>query len=139
MWALLMLIILLTNGMSAFGLKVIAGWALPESVRFPYLSIWYAAGLVSIGLPMLLRGVRLSRREVVWGAILAVLSMAGQLAMAAALAAGVPGHVVFPVAIGGSVLLVALVGAFCFGERLNRVTTLGVISGFLAVVLLSVS
>lgn len=139
MWTVLMVIILLTNGMSAFGLKVLAGWTLPASVQFPYLTVWYAAGLASIAVPMLLRGVRPTRKEVIWGAVMAALSMAGQLAMAAALAAGVPGHIVFPLAIGGSVFFVALAGWLWFGERLNRATALGVICGFSAVVLLSMS
>ena len=62
MWFLLMLVILLTNGMSAFGLKVIAGWGLPVTVKFPYLTVWYAAGLAIIGVPMIIRGVRLGWR-----------------------------------------------------------------------------
>ena len=50
-WLLLMLVILATNGMSAYGLKVIAAWGLPETAKFPYLSVWYAAGLATIGVP----------------------------------------------------------------------------------------
>jgi len=37
-WSLLMLIILLTNGMSSFGLKVIASWALPGSIERAFLT-----------------------------------------------------------------------------------------------------
>lgn len=67
MWFLLMVVILLTNGMSAFSLKVIAGWQLPETVKFRYLTIWYAAGMATLGLPMLLKGIYLRRRELTWG------------------------------------------------------------------------
>ena len=45
MWFLLMLVILLTNGMSAFGLKMIAGWGLPDTIKYPYLTVWYAGRL----------------------------------------------------------------------------------------------
>jgi multidrug transporter EmrE-like cation transporter len=139
MWFLLMLIVLLTNGMSAFGLKVIAGWALPGSVKFPYLAIWYAAGLAGIGVPMLLRGMRLSRRELLWGALMAALSIAGQVAMAVALDSNVPGHIVFPVAIGGSIFVVVLAGRIFFHERMSRLNIIGIIMGFIAVILLGMS
>lgn len=139
MWFLLMLVILLTNGMSAFGLKVIAGWGLPGTVKFPYLTLWYAAGLVIIGVPMIFKGVRLGRRELLWGALMAALSIAGQVAMAVALDSDVPGNMVFPIAIGGSIFVVALAGALFFGERMNRFNVIGMTLGFLAVILLGIS
>jgi multidrug transporter EmrE-like cation transporter len=134
-----MLVILLTNGMSAFGLKVLAGWALPETVKFPYLTIWYAAGLASIAVPALIKGLRIGRKEILWGGAAATLSIGGQVAMAVALDSGVPGHVVFPVAIGGSIFVVALAGRLIFGERINRISALGVTLGLLAVILLGLS
>ena len=57
--------------------------------------------------------------------------------MAVALKLDVPGHVVFPVAVGGSVLIVTLGGRLLFGERMSRVTAAGVTAGLAAVVLLS--
>ena len=137
MWLLMMLVILLTNGMSAFGLKVIAGWALPQAAKFPYLTVWYAAGFAAVGVPMWLKGTRARWRELGWGAAMAGLSMGGQVAMAMALDSNVPGHVVFPVTIGGSFLVVTLVGRVFFGERMNRLNTAGVALGFLSVLLLS--
>ena len=59
--------------------------------------------------------------------------------MAVALGSGVPGHVVFPIAIGGSIFVVALAGRLVFGERMNLPTALGVALGFVAVILLGVS
>lgn len=139
MWFLLMLVILLTNGMSAFGLKVIAGWGLPPAAKFPYLTVWYGTGLAVLTLPTLLRGVHLRWQEGLWGLIMAALSMGGQVAMAAALASDVPGHVVFPVAVGGSVLVIAAAGRIFFGERMNRMTAVGIVVGLWAVILLSVA
>ena len=138
MWFVLMLVVLLTNGMSAFGLKVIAGWGLPASAKFPYLTIWFAAGLACIAAPLLISGVRVALKDWGWGALMAALSIGGQVSMAMALDRNVPGHIVFPVAVGGSVLVVALAGRLFFGERMNRVSAAGVALGFLAVVLLSV-
>jgi drug/metabolite transporter (DMT)-like permease len=138
-WIALMAVILVTNGMSAFGLKMIAAWKLPENLQPSYLALWYAAGMFSVAAPGLLRGARPRVREFGWGALLASLSMGGQVAMALALARGAPGHIVFPIAIGGSVLIVTLAGRFAFGERMSRATAGGVWLGLAAVVLLSVS
>jgi len=139
MWFLLMLVILLTNGMSAFGLKMLAGWALPETVKFPYLTVWYASGLAAIAVPTFLKGLKIGRAEILWGAAAGLLSIGGQVAMAVALDRGVPGHVVFPIAIGGSIFVVALAGRLVFGERMNTPTALGVGLGLVAVVLLGVA
>jgi len=138
-WFLLMLVILLTNGMSAYGLKVIAAWGLPETAKFSYLTVWYAAGLLSIGVPILFQGVRFTLREAGWGSVLAALSIGGQLAMAVALRLNVPGHIVFPIAIGGSVFVVILGGRLLFGERMNKLTAGGISFGLAAIVLLSLS
>lgn len=135
-WFLLMIVVLLTNGMSAFGLKVIVAWGLPETSRYPYLTVWYAAGLLSIGIPILIKGARFGARELGWGGVLAALSMGGQVSMAVALNRGAPGHIVFPVAIGGSVFIVILGGRLLFGEHMNKLTASGVFFGLAAVVLL---
>ncbi len=139
LWVTLMGIVLLTNGMSAFGLKAIAAWKLPESLQPSYFALWYAAGMFIVAVPAWARGARPRMREAGWGALLASLSMGGQIAMALALARGTPGHVVFPVAVGGSVLVVTLAGRFAFGERMSLGSAGGVVLGLAAVVLLSVS
>ena len=139
MWFLLMLVIFMTNGMSAFGLKMLAGWGLPATVKYPYLAVWYAGGLAAIALPMLWKGMRVGKTELFWGAVAGALSIGGQIAMAVALSSGVPGHVVFPIAIGGSIFVVALAGRLLFGERLSSPTTAGLVLGFIAVVLVGIS
>jgi multidrug transporter EmrE-like cation transporter len=133
------LVILLTNGMGAFGLKIIASWGLPPGIKFPYLTLWYAAGLPLIGIPMFLRGAHGGLKELCWGALYAVLSLGGQLAMSYALDYGVPGSVVYPVAVGGSILVVALAGRLLFGEKMHRLSWAGVVIGIVAVILLGVS
>lgn len=138
-WTLLMAVILLTNGMSSFGLKVITAWGLPEAVKFPYLTVWYGAGLASIGLPAMFQGLRWRAKEIGWAGLMAGLSIAGQVAMATALQMNLPGHIVFPVAIGGSVFIVTLAGRLVFGERMDRITVIGTLVGIVAIVLLGVS
>ena len=139
MWFWLVLLILMTNGMSAFGLKVVAAWQLQDSVKFPYLAIWYAAGMATLGLPMLLKGLQIGRKELALGVLMALTSIGGQVAMATALGLGVPGSIVFPVSAGGSLLVVIVAGRLFFGERMNVVSTLGVAVGVLTVILFSLS
>jgi multidrug transporter EmrE-like cation transporter len=139
MWILLMVVILLTNGMSAFGLKVLAGWGLPASVHYPYLSIWYAAGLACIAIPLAFRKQKFARAEIGWGAVLAALSIGGQVAMADALQSGIPGNIVFPITIGGSILVVALASRVFFSEKMHPLSRAGVVIGFVAVILLGMS
>jgi multidrug transporter EmrE-like cation transporter len=59
--------------------------------------------------------------------------------MGKALAASVPGNIVFPVAMGGSLLVVVLAGRWVFGERMSWLSASGVLLGTSAVLLLSVS
>src|ERR1019366_10346812 len=96
-----MLVILLTNGMSAFGLKMIAGWGLPETVKYPYLTVWYAGGLAAIALPMLLKGMRVGKTELLWGGVAGILSIGGQMGMGVGPSSGVPRPVGIPVALWG--------------------------------------
>ncbi|MGH2509167.1 MAG: hypothetical protein ACRDHZ_17445 [Ktedonobacteraceae bacterium] len=138
-WALLMIVILLTNGMSAFGLKMLAAWGVGPTVKFPYLTLWYAAGFACIGFPMLAKGIRAGVREMIWGAVLAALSIGGQIAMADALSSGTPADIVFPVAIGGSIIVVAVAGRVFFGEKLHPLSWTGVGAGIVAVVLISIT
>jgi multidrug transporter EmrE-like cation transporter len=70
---------------------------------------------------------------------MAALSIAGQVAMAVALDSNVPGHIVFPVAIGGSIFVVVLAGRIFFHERMSRLNIIGIIMGFIAVILLGMS
>lgn len=135
----LMLFILLANGIGVFGLKMIAVWQLPQSVKFPYLALWYGAGLLTLGVPMLGKAFRLHRWEIGLGALMALGSVGAQVAMATALDMGVPASVVFPLSTGGSLVLVALAGRVFFGERLNWLSVSGVASGLLAVILLGMS
>jgi multidrug transporter EmrE-like cation transporter len=59
--------------------------------------------------------------------------------MATALDMNVPGNIVFPVTSGGAILAVGVAGRVFFKERMNRMTTVGIVLGFLAVILLSIS
>jgi multidrug transporter EmrE-like cation transporter len=137
MWIFLMLVILLTTGMSSFGLQVLSEEGFASEVKYPYLTIWYAAGFLCLGVSLLGKRTKGGWKEMMWGGALAVCSMGGQVAMANALAAGLPGSIVFPVTTGGSILFVALAAQLLFSEQLHAFSWAGVALGLVAVVLLS--
>ena len=57
----------------------------------------------------------------------------------AALAHGVPGHIVFPVTTGGSLFFVAAAGIVFFKERVGLYGAVGICLGICSLVLLSIS
>jgi len=136
MYLRFMMIAFLTNGLGAFGLRVLAGAGLGNVSEVQYLAIWYGAGcLLAAAMYGGLRK-RPAARELAIGGGMALCSLCGQLGMALALARGLPGFVVFPVATGGGLLLVVLVGVALFREPLGGLGYLGIATGVCALVLL---
>ena len=135
----LALVILLANGVGVFGLKLLVVWQLPQGMKFRYLAVWYGAGFLTFGVALLWHRVRLHRKELFLGALMALGSVGGQSAMATALNAGIPGSVVFPISTGGSLVLVGLAGRLFFSERMNRTSAAGIGIGLIAVILLGLS
>ncbi|MCW5977919.1 MAG: hypothetical protein KIT09_07565 [Bryobacteraceae bacterium] len=132
-----MLVAFLTNGLGAFGLRVLVGMGQAELYKLQYLAVWYLAGAALAAAAYLLRRTRPQSREMLVALAMGLCSLLGQLGMALALAGGVPGFVVFPVATGGGLLLVALAGVLIFRERITMWGYLGVAVGSAALALLS--
>lgn len=137
MYTRYMTIAFLTNGMGAFGLRVLAGLGLADVSSVPYLAIWYLSGLLLAGMVYFRRFGMPGAGEAMIGSAMALCSLGGQLGMALALSGHLPGFVVFPVATGGGLLLVVLVGVAIFGERMGPLGYLGIAVGVLALVLLA--
>jgi multidrug transporter EmrE-like cation transporter len=127
----------LTNGLGIFGLRVLAGAGLGNVDQTQYLSLWYAAGLLLAALVFFRRYGRPWRKELLIGSGMALCSMAGQLGMALSLSSGIPGFVVFPVATGGGLIFVVLVGVLIFHEPMGPLGYLGIATGVAALVLLA--
>ena len=126
-----------SNGLGAFGLRILAGAGLGQVNEIQYLAMWYSAGLILALWAYLRRHGLPDRRELVIGFGMACCSLCGQLGMALSLSAGVPGFIVFPVATGGGLLLVVIVGRTIYGEPMGRRGILGITVGVLAMVLLA--
>ena len=132
-----MAVAFLTNGLGAFGLRILAGAGLKGVKETQYLALWYAAGLLLAAIAYFRRYGRLYGRELAIGSGMALCSLAGQLGMALSLGAGVPGFVVFPVATGGGLTFVVLVGVLLFKEPMGWLGYLGIATGACALLLLA--
>lgn len=132
-----MAIAFLTNGLGAFGLRVLAGDGLGDITELQYLILWYTAGFVTALVAYVMTSQRPNLKEFVIGSGMAVCSLFGQIGMALSLSNGVPGFIVFPVATGGGLLFVVVVGRTVFREPMGLLGSLGVGVGVLALVLLA--
>lgn len=127
----------LTNGLGAFGLRILAGAGLGSVDQAQYLTWWYAAGLAMAALVFFRRNRRPQANELAIGSGMALCSLLGQTGMVMALAGGVPGFVVFPVATGGGMLVVAAVGVFLYKEPIGWLGCAGIATGVCALILLA--
>ncbi len=132
-----MTIAFLTNGLGAFGLRILAGAGLGSVDQAQYLTWWYAAGLVMAAVVFFRRNRQPQTNELAIGSGMALCSLLGQTGMAMALVSGLPGFVVFPVATGGGLLLVVAVGVILYKEPIGRLGYLGITTGVCALILLA--
>jgi multidrug transporter EmrE-like cation transporter len=137
MWIRMMLMCFLANGLGAFGLRIMSGMGLSETFKFPYLMLWYGAGLLLAAVVFLTKHRRLYFREVTVGAGLGLSSVVGQLGMAYSLDHGIPGFIVFQVAPGGGLFFVVLVGILFFKERVSGYGAAGIVLGMTALAVLT--
>jgi drug/metabolite transporter (DMT)-like permease len=136
-WFRLMLIAFFANGFGPLGLKGLAARGLANAHELQYLFFWYLAGAAFASAFFFRRNFRVSRNEILLGALMGLCSLGGQFFTGMALAANVAGHVVFPVTTGGSLFLVAAAGILFFRERVGWYGLTGIGVGILALIVLS--
>jgi|SRR5579862_1470787 multidrug transporter EmrE-like cation transporter len=137
MWFRLILVAFITNGLGAFGLRILAGMGFADRYKFHYLVGLYLGGAAVAGLAYFLHNRRPMRRELAVTAGMAACSILGQIGMMMALQRGLPGFVVFPVCVGGGMLLVLGTAVVFFRERLSAAGYLGIAIGFVSLILLA--
>ena len=139
MWFRLMMMAFLLNGVCPFGLRILASLGVADRYTPIYLVFWYLAG-AALTLILFARARRpVSRPDVLIGAGLGVFSVCGQTCMGLALANGVPGSVVFPVALAGGLFVVVLAAVVVFQERIGPAGIAGISMGILSIALLALS
>ena len=137
MWLRMMLICFVTNGLGAFGLRIMSGMGLSETFKFPYLMLWFWAGFILSAAIFFSKNRRFTKQEVLVGIGLASSAVLGQLGMALSLDHGIPGFVVFQVAPGGGLFFVVLVGILFFKERVSVYGVAGIVIGMAALGILT--
>lgn len=137
MWYRMMVAAFIANGLCAFGARVLQGMGLAGTHSFLYLAFWYTAGLVISIIAFVSVSPRLTRPEVIIGGAMGLFSSLGWIFMTAAIAKGLPGYVVFPIAIGGNLSIVAAVGVLIFRERLSVYGYTGMLCGIVGLAVLS--
>jgi hypothetical protein len=134
MWLRFILIAFFANGLCSFVGRFVVGMdGRPNLTAF--LLTLYVSGFVLMLLPLLRRGVGLKRGEVLLGVVLGVASFGATFGQILAMDYGMPGTIVYPVSMGGALLLVILSGRVLFKERMTYVGVFGVVVGIAAQIL----
>jgi hypothetical protein len=137
MWLRAILLAFLLNGLSPFGLRILAGMGLGQQYTHVYLFYWYLSGFALLIVARLRWRERIPTEAFLIGTGMAVCSIGGQVSIGLALAHGAPGNAVYPLAMGASICIVAAGGMFFFKERVGPYGKAGTVLGLLAAILMS--
>lgn len=130
-----LLLAFLGNGLAQFFQKFLHASGLGH-LQAPALIMMYVAGsLIAWALMIGFKG-RIGRKEMLAGGGVALCSYAGNFAVLRALGT-LPAYTVFPLVVGGSIAVVALVSWLLLGEKLSPAGKLGVGAGIAAALLLT--
>ena len=139
MWFRLMMLAFVFNGLCPFGLRILAGLGLADRYTPVYLIFWYLSGAVFMMLLLSRAPHKPARSDMLVGAGLGIFSTCGQNSMGSALSKGLPGSVVFPVALAGGLFLVVLTAVVIFKERIGPAGIAGIALGIISIGLLSLT
>lgn len=134
-WLPLIMVAFLANGLSASSQKVLVELGAGDWAWQFYL-VLYAVGAALVAACNAVAVGRPNRREMLVSAVMALASVAGNVCIVKALDRAVPGTIAYPVANGGSLVLVVLAGVLAFRERLNAPGFAGILLGIAATVIL---
>jgi drug/metabolite transporter (DMT)-like permease len=129
------LVAFLANGSAQFLQKYLHAIGLGAYQKSALITLYAAGALFAVVLLLWFRG-RLSRIEALFGAAIGLTSYAGNAALLRALG-DTPAYVVFPMVVGGPILTVAILSRVLFRERIGTPGKIGILCGFIAVVLLT--
>lgn len=134
-----MIIAFVLNGLSPFGLRILADQGLASQHTKGYLIFWYLSGLCFVLVLFLRAARRPTVKEMIVGAVLGFFSVCGQTFLGLALSRGLVGNVVYPVTLAGGLLIVVLSGVLVFKEQIGKAGIAGIALGIFSLALLSLS
>jgi multidrug transporter EmrE-like cation transporter len=143
MWFRWMMTAFFFNGICTFGMRILAGRGLASTYTSTYLFLWYSAGalllaFMHISNRLYLRNPLATKRvDLAVGIALGTASVTGQTFLGMALGGGLPGSVVYPIALAGGLFIVVGAGFFLFKERVGPYGVAGIALGLVSIILLS--
>lgn len=125
-----------SNGLAQFFQKSLQAQGLGAYVSSALIMMYLAGAVIGIPLYIIFRG-KLTRTELTWGLAIGICSFSGNFSIIKALKS-LPAYKVFPIAVGGPIVVVAVLSWLFFGERLTTSAKWGIVCGAVAVGLLTV-
>jgi len=126
----------ISNGLAQFFQKYLQAQGLGAYIPSALIMMYLACLIIGVPLYLIFHG-KISRTELVWGLALGICSFGGNFTIIKALRY-LPAYTVFPIAVGGPIVVVAVCSWLFFREQLTRSAKWGIVCGTVAVVLLTV-
>ncbi|MGH9451564.1 MAG: EamA family transporter [Terriglobia bacterium] len=124
------------NGLAQFFEKYLQVHGLGAYIPSALLLMYGVGIAASIGVFYASRG-KISRAELMWGAAVGFCSFGGNFSVLKALKL-LPAYTVFPIVIGGPIVVVAVCSALFLRERLSASAKWGIVCGVVAIALLTI-
>jgi multidrug transporter EmrE-like cation transporter len=124
------------NGLAQFFQKSFQAHGLGAYVLSGLIMMYCAGIVLGIPLHLIFRG-KISRTELVFGFGVGICSFVGNFSIIQALKY-LPAYTVFPIAIGGAIVVVAICSWLFFGEQLSTSAKWGIVCGTVAIGLLTI-
>ena len=135
MWINIVIAAMLTNGIVLASMKAVHQYGYGKSIPLFLFCVYAASTLVGLSKLKFKKPV-FEKKEVVTGAALGVSLTAGMVFITLALER-LPGCVIYPAVNGGAVVLVSIAAAMIFREKYSIFGVLGIISGVVSILFLS--
>lgn len=124
------------NGLAQFFEKYLQVHGLGAYIASALIIMYGVGAVVSVVVLFASRG-KLSRTELMWGLGVGLCSFGGNFSVLKALKL-LPAYTVFPIAVGGPIVVVAVCSWIFLGERLSVSAKWGIVCGIAAIALLTI-
>ncbi|MGH9398124.1 MAG: EamA family transporter [Terriglobia bacterium] len=124
------------NGLAQFFEKYLQVHGLGAYIPSALILMYGVGIVVSVAVVFISRG-KVSRTELLWGAGVGICSFGGNFSVLSALKS-LPAYTVFPIVVGGPIVVVAVCSWLFLGERLSVSAKWGIVCGIIAIALLTI-
>lgn len=129
--ALTSLLLLFCFGLADLSMKLFERYGI-MSEKPLFLSLLFAFAAISVGVPMIVKKIRIRWIDALWGVVLGVPNLFSSYFLVGALE-DLPAYVVFPMVTAVTVMLIAIIARFAFGEAIGKVGVGGIILTLLSI------